>query len=131
MHERLFALPKLQRSIPFWPCLFAAFMLMPAEARAAGELGMEEAVRLALAQSERARKAPLRVEAAQGQLTRARAAFLPSLSADGSGTLSSNADRTGRMLGASGSLTLHQSLLNLPAIPLYAQSRHQLENGSE
>lgn len=128
MNERLLASPKLQRSILFWPCLFAAFMLMPAEAHADGELGMEEAVRLALAHNERARKAPLRVEAAQGQLMRARAAFLPSLSADGSGTLSSNADRAGRMLGASGSLTLHQSLVNLPAIPLYAQSRHQLES---
>jgi len=104
-------------------CLF-----IPALARAEALLELEEAVRLALAHNERALRAPLRIKAAEGQLARARAAFLPSLDAGGSGTLSSREDRTGNRLSGSGVLTLTQPLFRLPAIPLYAQSRHQLES---
>ena len=115
----------------FLPMLFPlslAGLLMPAAAGAEGPLALEDAVRLALAHNERALKAPLRVKAAEGQLTRARAAFLPTLSAGGNGTLSSNEDRSGQRLSGNGTLTLTQPLLNLSAIPLYAQSRHQLES---
>jgi outer membrane protein TolC len=101
--------------------------LWPFAARAEDALGLDEAVNLALANNERARKAPLRVEAAEGQLERARAAFLPTLVAGGTGTMKSIADRNGRVLAGSGNLTLTQPLLNLPAIPLYAQARHTLE----
>lgn len=115
----------------FLPMLFPlslAWLLLPAAAAAEGPLALEDAVRLALAHNERALKAPLRVKAAEGQLTRARAAFLPTLSAGGNGTLSSNEDRSGQRLSGNGALTLTQPLLNLSAIPLYAQSRHQLES---
>lgn len=102
------------------------FLLGPVAA--AQPLGLEEAVRLALAQNERALKAPLRIKIAEGQLARARSAFLPTLSTGGSGTLSSNEDRSGQRLSGSAALTLTQPLVNLSAIPLYAQSRHQLES---
>lgn len=100
----------------------------PVAAHADEPLGLEEAVRLALANNERSLKAPLRVKAAEGQLTRARAAFLPSLGVNGSGTLASTEDRAGSRWSGGGSLTLQQPILNLSAIPLYAQSRHQLES---
>ena len=102
--------------------------LAPAEARAEAPLSLEDAVTLALSTNERAQKAPLRVEAAQGQLERARSAFLPSLVATGNGTLRSVEDRNGRALSGGGNLTLNQPLLNLPAFPLYSQARHQLES---
>ncbi|MEO5727008.1 MAG: TolC family protein [Byssovorax sp.] len=102
--------------------------LAPAAARAEAPLSLEDAVTLALATNERAHKAPLRVEATQGQLERARAAFLPSLVATGTGALRSIEDRNGRVLSGGGALTLNQPLLNLPAFPSYAQARHQLES---
>src|SRR5262245_11909036 len=109
------------------PALLFAFLLSPASARADGPLGFEEAVRLALTNNERARKAPLRVDAAEGQLDKARAAFLPSLSAGASGTLHP-LDKNNRVLSGAGTLQLNQPLLNLSAIPLYAQARHTLES---
>lgn len=106
-----------------------ALALGPTAARAEAPLGLDDAIDLALANNERARKAPLRVEAAEGQLERARSAFLPTLVAGGSGVLRSIPDRSsGRVLSGSGNLTLSQPLLNLPAFPLYAQARHQLES---
>jgi outer membrane protein TolC len=102
--------------------------LAPRAARAEPPLGLDEAVTLALANNERALKAPLRVEVAQAQLERARAAFLPTITAGGTGQLRSIEDRSGRSVAGSGSLSLNQPLLNLPAFPLYAQARHQLES---
>lgn len=110
-------------------CALSLGLLMwPRAARADDPLGLDDAVNLALANNERALKAPLRVEAAEGQLERARAAFLPTLVAGGTGTMKSVPDRSGRILAGSGNLTLNQPLLNLPAFPLYAQARHQLES---
>ncbi len=127
MRLRWFTL-RPSRWLPMFFPLSLAWLLMPAVAGAEGPLALEDAVRLALAHNERALKAPLRVKAAEGQLMRARAAFLPTLSAGGSGTLSSNEDRSGQRLSGNGALTLTQPLLNLSAIPLYSQSRHQLES---
>lgn len=95
-------------------------------ARADAPLTMEEAVRLALASNERALKAPLRIEVAEGQLDRARAAFLPTLSASGSGNLHP-LDRNSRVLAGGGTVSLSQPILSLPAFPLYAQAKHALE----
>jgi len=97
-------------------------------ARAEGPLTLEDTVKLALANNERALKAPLRVRAAEGQLERARAAFLPTITAGGSGTISGQPDRSGRILAGTGQAAVNQSILNLPAFPLYAQARHQLES---
>jgi len=85
-------------------------------------------VKLALANNERALKAPLRVEAAEGQLERARAAFLPTLTAGGTGTLAAQPDRNGRILAGTGQVAVNQPIISLPAFPLYAQARHQLES---
>jgi outer membrane protein TolC len=106
--------------------LVLGLLLAPAAARAEAPLGMEDAVRLALANNERALKAPLRVEVAEGQLDKARTAFLPTLSAVGTGQLHT-LDKNGRLLSGNGVLQLNQPLLNLSAIPLYAQARRSLE----
>lgn len=105
-----------------------ALLLAPARARGDAPLTIEEAVRLSLANNESAQKAPLRVDAAQGQLERARAAFLPTLTAVGSGQLKATEDKAGRVFSAGGSITLNQPILNASAFPLYAQARHQLES---
>jgi outer membrane protein TolC len=108
-----------------------AFVLAaaPRPARAEGPLALEDAVRFALANNERAAKAPLRVEAAQGSLERARAAFLPTLTAGETGSiLAQPLDKGGRILTGTGQVQITQPLFNLPAFPLYAQARHELES---
>jgi outer membrane protein TolC len=97
-------------------------------ARAEAQLTIEDAVKMALSTNERSLKTPLRIEAAEGQLERARTAFLPSLVASGAGTVSGTQDRNGRILAGTGAVTLNVPLFNLPAYPLYAQARHQLES---
>lgn len=86
---------------------------------------MEDAIRLSLANNERALKAPLRVEQAEGQLQRARSAFLPSLTAAGSGTWRATEDRSGRSTTTNGTLTLSQPIVAPSAYVLYSQSGHQ------
>lgn len=108
--------------------LFCCLTLWPTGARAEDPLSLVEAVKLSLANNERALKAPLRVAVAEGQLARARSAFLPTLVASGTGTLRTPDDRGGRSLSGVGALTLNQPLVNPSAFPLYAQARHQLES---
>jgi outer membrane protein TolC len=91
-------------------------------------LKIEDAIRLALTNNERALKAPLRIETAVGQLDKARTAFYPTLIAGGSGTYTSIADKTGRSTTTSGTVTLSQPLITPSAFPLYAQAKHQLES---
>lgn len=110
--------------LPCSPALGLLLLLAPAPARAE-PLGLEDAVRQALANNERALKAPLRVETAEGQLDKARTAFLPSLSAKGTGALQ---EKNNRLLSANGTLQLDQPLLNLSAIKLHAHARHTLES---
>lgn len=90
-------------------------------------LRLEQAVRSALENNERARRAPLRVEQAEGQLERARGAFLPSLTAGGTGQYRLQEDRSGRNTTSSGTLTLTQPILAPSAFPSYSQASHQLE----
>jgi outer membrane protein TolC len=99
----------------------------PSEGRAEA-LRMEDAIRLALTNNERAQKVGLRVEAAEGQRDRARTAFFPSLTAGGSAVWRPTEDRSGRNTTTSGTVTLTQPLLNPSAFPLYAQSKYQLES---
>jgi outer membrane protein TolC len=89
---------------------------------------MEDAIRLALTNNERAQKAPLRVETAEGQVDRARTAFFPTLSANGSGAWNATEDRSGRSITTSGTVTLTQPIITPSAFPLYAQSKHQRES---
>ena len=106
-------------------CLSLA-LLWPTTGKAEG-LTLESAVKLALSNNERARKAPLRVTVAEGQLERARDAFLPTLTASGSSTYRPDA-RAGTNPASTGSLTLTQSLLNPSSFPQYAQQKHNLES---
>jgi outer membrane protein TolC len=110
------------------PLALAALVVWASPAAAQEQLKMEDAIRLALQNNERAQKAPLRVEAAEGQRDRARTAFLPSLAANGSGTWRATEDRSGRSTTTSGTVTLTQPLLTPSAFPLYAQAGHQLES---
>lgn len=91
-------------------------------------LTLEDAVRLALQRNERALKAPLRVEQAEGQRDRARTAFFPSLTAGGTATWRPEEDRSGRNLTSNGTVTLAQPLLAPSAIAQMSQWSHQLES---
>jgi outer membrane protein len=99
----------------------------PAAAAADG-LSLEDAVHLALRNNERARKVPLRVEVAEGQLDRARDAFLPSLVASGGSTWRPDPGAKAPNWTTNGALVLSQPLLTPSAIPQYAQQRHSLES---
>jgi outer membrane protein TolC len=112
-----------------WVRLLAvALTLAPAVAHADPPLALDRALELALARNERALKAPFRVEAAAGAVEKARAAFLPTPTAGGQGTMRASADRNGRILAGTGTFTLTQPILNVPAIPLYAQAKHNYES---
>jgi len=100
--------------------------LLPTTAAAEG-LTIEDAVRLALQNNERARKAPLRVEIAEGQLERARDAFFPTLVGSGVTTYKPDPGRNPSTT-TSGALTLSQPLFNPSAFPQYAQQKHSLES---
>lgn len=98
------------------------------KAHAQETLQLEQAIRIALENNERAQKAHLRVEVAAGSLDKARTAFYPTLSAGGSGAYALQADKTGRNWTESGTVTLNQPLFNPSAIPQYRQSAHSLES---
>ncbi|MBX3226419.1 MAG: TolC family protein [Labilithrix sp.] len=108
--------------------VLASMVLGARTAHAEGPLRLEDAVRTALANNERARKAAVRVEQAAGSLDRARTAFYPSLTAQGGGNYNLQPDRAGRQVTSSGTLSLSQPLLNPSAFPQYAQASHQLES---
>lgn len=88
---------------------------------------METAIRLALENNERAKKVPLRVEVAEGQLERARSAFLPTLTAGGTTQIKLQEDQTNRRTSTNGTITLSQPILNPSAFPQYAQQKHSRE----
>jgi outer membrane protein TolC len=110
------------------PALLLAGVLFSLRARAEEALRLEQAVRSALENNERARKAPLRAEQAAGQLDRARGAFFPTLTATGSGQYRLQEDRSGRSTTSSGTVTLTQPLIAPSAFPSYSQASHQLES---
>lgn len=113
----------------FAGALFSLLLLSASPARADGPLTLEEALRLAAANNERALKAPLRVDAAEGALDKARGAFLPTLGAVGTGVASRPKDTPGsRAFSGNGAFNLSQPLLNLSSFPLYATARRQLES---
>ncbi|HYQ16680.1 MAG TPA: TolC family protein, partial [Polyangiaceae bacterium] len=103
----------------------AMAMVWPAVALGEG-LTLENAVKLAQQNNERAKKAPLRVEVAEGQLDRARDSFFPTLTASGTSTYRPEA-RAGTNPASTGSLTLNQPLLSPSSFPQYAQQKHNLE----
>ncbi len=97
------------------------FLLTSLPVTAAAEpLRLDDAVHQALARNERALKAPLRIESAEGSLDRARDAFFPSLVAGAQYGINSRATTT------TGTLTLTQPLFAPSAFPLYSQAKHNL-----
>jgi outer membrane protein TolC len=101
--------------------------LWSATASAEG-LKIEDAVRLALENNERARKAPLRVEIAEGQLDRARDAFFPTIIGAGVTVYRPDPPARSPNTTSSGTLTLSQPLLNPSAFSQFAQQKHSLES---
>jgi len=95
---------------------------------AADGFRIEDAVHLALQNNERARKAPLRVEIAEGQLERARDAFFPTLVGSGVSTYKPDPAARAPNTTTSGAITLSQPLLNPSAFPQYSQQSHTLES---
>jgi outer membrane protein TolC len=87
-------------------------------------LRLDDAVRLALTRNERAKVADLNVVVADANVEKARAAFLPVLTAQGQDVQHAYdaTDRNPNNIGQA-NLTVTQSILNLPAFPLYAQQR--------
>lgn len=108
--------------------LVVALGLAAEDARADAPLTMAEAVQLALVNNERAQQAPLRVAAADGSVEKARAAFLPTLNAGGTGTKTWPQPRNERDIQLGASITLNVPLLNLTAFPLYSQQKHSRES---
>lgn len=94
----------------------------------AEKLTLQQAVRVALENNERAKKARLRVESAAGSLDKARTAFYPSLTAGASASYNPTEDRNGRNWTNAGTLSLSQPLLAPSAFPQYRQAEHQLES---
>ncbi|MGZ3455567.1 MAG: TolC family protein [Polyangiales bacterium] len=103
----------------------AVFVLasMPVGVRAES-LRLDEAVRQALAANERALKAPLRVDQAEGSLHRARDAFFPTLVLGSQYAWTPNGKTTSTV---NGGLTLTQPILNPSAFPLYSQAKHNFQ----
>lgn len=99
----------------------------PASQELNAALSLETAVTLALELNERAAKANLRVDAAEGQVVRARSAFLPSLTAGTQATFRPEKDRSGRNVAGSGTVQLSQPLIAPSALPLYSQAKSLLE----
>jgi outer membrane protein TolC len=109
------------------PALLIAGVLLSSRAHAEEALRLEQAVRAALENNERARKTAMRPEQAAGQLDRARGAFFPTLTASGSGQYRFQEDRSGRSTTTNGTITLSQPILSPSAFPSYSQASHQLE----
>jgi outer membrane protein TolC len=103
-----------------------ALVLTCPKVAAADGLRLEDAVRLALQNNERAQKAPLRVAVAEAQLEHARDSFLPTLGASGSSTY--HPVTRGPDLSSNGALTLTQPLLNPSSFPLYSQQVHNRDS---
>jgi outer membrane protein TolC len=95
----------------------------------AEDFSLETVVRVALTRNERAEIADQSVVSADAAVSKARAAFLPSLSLSAGETLrpqqvESNGKVVLRDNQGNASLTLSQSLFNATAFPLYAAAKH-------
>jgi outer membrane protein TolC len=108
-----------------WPLSFvlALAICSPARLRADAPLKFEDAVHEALGRNERARKTPLRVDAAEGSLDRARFAFVPTLGLSGVSSFV-----PGKAVSDVATVTLGVPLLSPSAFPLYGQAKHSLES---
>jgi outer membrane protein TolC len=97
-------------------------MVAAAPARADAPLTLDQAVQLALAHNERSGIAALDVTVAQAGVARARAAFLPVLSANGNdsyGPFDTKSKNSARA-----TLTVSQPVIAPSAWPLYSEAKH-------
>ncbi len=97
----------------------------PASASAPAGLRLEDAVQLALTRNERAQISDLNQIIADAAVDKARATFLPVLTASASDSLRRNESPTNLVNGA---ITLNAPLLNPSAFPLYSQAKELLES---
>ena len=105
--------------------LAAVVLLAAAPAWGDSALTLDDAVNQALAHNERAGIATLDITVSEAAVAKARAAFLPVLSASGNDTYGPW-DKAPKN-GARGTLTLSQPIINPSAWPLYDQAKHTLE----
>jgi outer membrane protein TolC len=99
----------------------------------AQDLSLETVVKIALTRNERAEIAAQSVVAADAAITKARAAFLPSLTLAAGETLrpqelTQNGKTVVRDNAGTASLTLTQSLFNATSFPLYSSAKHSYES---
>jgi outer membrane protein TolC len=92
----------------------------------AQDLSLASVVKLALSRNERAEIAEQNVVAADAAVTKARAAFLPSLNLTAGETYRPQQLETNTVKNnaATAALTLSQPLFNATAFPLYASAKH-------
>ena len=98
----------------------------------AQDLSLAAVVKTALSRNERAEIADQAVVSADAAVSKARAAFLPSLTLSAGETLRpEQVESAGRVVlrdnAANASLTLSQSLFNATSFPLYAAAKHSYE----
>ncbi len=93
----------------------------------AQELSLETVVKIALSRNERAEIADQNVVSAEAGITKARAAFLPTISANASETIRPAPVGNQRTGAAAGAVQLNQALFNATAFPLYAAAKHSYE----
>jgi outer membrane protein TolC len=96
----------------------------PTVAAPGGPMSLQQAVQLAVTRNERARISDLNVAVAEAAVERARAGFLPVLSAQGQDTQHTNAQTSN--VGTS-NLTVNQPVVNASAYPLYSQAKRLLD----
>jgi outer membrane protein TolC len=89
----------------------------------APSLRLEDAVQLAITRNERARISDLNVVVAEAAVERARAAFLPILSANANDTLNGTVAAGQPNNIGTGAIVLTQPIVSAPSWPLYAQAR--------
>ena len=119
---------------PFRSCVAALLATAWSASGSAAGLTLEDAIRSALDHNERSAQASLRIDAAEGSVIRARAAFLPSINIGGSSSVSDQrASRGQDVLSTTGNATLTQPLINPSTWPQYSQQKklqHAEESGS-
>ena len=97
------------------------------------DLSLQSVVKLALSRNERAEIAEQSLISADAAVTKARAAFLPSITLSAGETLrpeqvESNGRVALRSNAASAALTVNQTLLNAGAFPLYSAAKHNYDS---
>lgn len=99
----------------------------------ADDLSLQSVVELSLSRNERAEIAEQNVISAEAAVSKARAAFLPSITLSANETLRpQEVDNNGRVAlrsnAASAALTVSQTLLNAGAFPLYSAAKHSYDS---